>query len=114
VKLSQALSLQKDFREEKPLLQLIIEKVGHKCLFLPKFHCELNPIEMVWGQVKQSESVLTTVLFYQSIFVIVFRGLADGTFKKAQELVPDCLDAVTVTNIRKYFRHCWRYMDAYR
>ena len=46
------LSLQSDFQNEKPLLQLVIEKAGHKCLFLPKFHCELNPIEMVWGQAK--------------------------------------------------------------
>ncbi|KAJ6617726.1 hypothetical protein B0H10DRAFT_2434264 [Mycena sp. CBHHK59/15] len=44
--MQRVLSLQQDFREEKPLLQLIIEKAGHKCLFLPKFHCELNPIEM--------------------------------------------------------------------
>jgi len=49
------LSLQPDFIAEKPLLQVIIEKAGHKCLFLPKFHCELNPIEMVWGQAKQCE-----------------------------------------------------------
>jgi hypothetical protein len=34
------LSLQPDFMNEKPLLQLVIEKVGHKCLFLPKFYCE--------------------------------------------------------------------------
>ena len=47
------LSLQPDFQCEKPLLQLLIEKAGHKCLFLPKFHCELNPIEMVWGQAKR-------------------------------------------------------------
>jgi len=47
------LSLQPDFKNEKPLLQLVVEKAGHKCLFLPKFHCELNPIEMVWGQAKQ-------------------------------------------------------------
>jgi len=51
------LYLQPDFVNEKPLLQLVIEKVGHKCLFLSKFHCELNPIEMVWGQTKRSESV---------------------------------------------------------
>lgn len=51
--MQRVLSLEKDFREEKPLLQLVIEKAGHKCLFLPKFHCELNPIEMVWGQTKQ-------------------------------------------------------------
>ena len=46
------LSLQPDFQAEKPLLQLVIEKAGHKCFFLPKFHCELNPIKMVWGQAK--------------------------------------------------------------
>lgn len=46
------LLLQPDFQMEKPLLQLVIEKAGHKCLFLPKFHCELNPIKMVWGQAK--------------------------------------------------------------
>ena len=34
---------------------MVIEKAGHKCLFLPKFHCELNPIKMVWDQAKQHE-----------------------------------------------------------
>ena len=46
------LSLEKDFRNKKPLLQLVIEQAGHKCLFLLRFHCELNPIEMVWAQAK--------------------------------------------------------------
>ena len=46
---------QQDFRSEKPLIQLIIEEAGHKCWFLPKFHCELNPIEMYWGWVKTCE-----------------------------------------------------------
>src|ERR1700722_11962869 len=51
------LSLQQDFIDEKPLLQIIIEEAGHKCYFLLKFHCELNPIEMYWGWVKILESV---------------------------------------------------------
>jgi hypothetical protein len=50
------LSEQADFRDEKPLLQIIIERAGHKCYFLPKFHCEINPIEMFWGWVKNRES----------------------------------------------------------
>jgi len=50
------LSLQDDFKNEKPLLQLIIEGAGHICLFLPKFHCKLNLIELVWGQAKRRES----------------------------------------------------------
>ncbi|KAF9016275.1 hypothetical protein BDZ89DRAFT_920736, partial [Hymenopellis radicata] len=91
------LSQQPDFKKEKPLLQVLIERRGHKCLFLPKFHCELNPIEMVWAQLKRR-----------------FRELADGTFPTAQRLVPECLDAISVANIRRYFRHCFRYMDAYK
>jgi len=49
------LSLQDDFKNEKPLLQLIIEGAGHTCLFLPKFHCELNLIKLIWGQAKRGE-----------------------------------------------------------
>jgi len=40
------LAQQKDFQNEKPLIQTVIENVGHVCLFLLQFHCELNPIEM--------------------------------------------------------------------
>jgi hypothetical protein len=29
------------------MLESLIKNAGHKCIFLPKFHCELNPIEMV-------------------------------------------------------------------
>jgi len=46
------LSLQSDFCSEKPLIQQYVEKHGHLCKFLPKFHCELNPTEMVWGYAK--------------------------------------------------------------
>jgi hypothetical protein len=59
--MQRVLSLQADFRAEKPLLQLVIEDAGHKCLFLPKFHCELNPIEMVWGQAKRRKIFLCTM-----------------------------------------------------
>lgn len=50
------LSLQQDFIDEKPLLQTYIEKAGHVCLFFPKFHCELNAIELYWGFGKYRES----------------------------------------------------------
>lgn len=54
--MEKCLAAQEDFRSEKPLLQLEIEAAGHLCLFLPKFHCELNPIEMYWGFAKHSKS----------------------------------------------------------
>lgn len=31
------------------MVEELIRSAGHKCIFLPKFHCELNPIEMVSG-----------------------------------------------------------------
>ena len=47
------LAAQEDFRNQKPLLQEIIEGLGHKVIFYPKFHCELNYIEMYWEVTKQ-------------------------------------------------------------
>jgi hypothetical protein len=38
---------------QKSLVQEVIESAGHFCLFLPKFHCELNFIEYFWGMVKK-------------------------------------------------------------
>ena len=52
------LSLQDDFANKKPMIQHYIESWGHVCMFLPKFHCELDTIEMLWGLMKYHESFL--------------------------------------------------------
>jgi hypothetical protein len=41
------LSKQDDFYLQESLLEQKIKAKGHLCVFLPKFHCELNLIEMV-------------------------------------------------------------------
>ena len=41
------LSQQDDFVNQESMLKTLIKEAGHQCFFLPKFHCELNPIEMV-------------------------------------------------------------------
>ena len=41
------LSHQADFVNQVSMLEELITQAGHLCIFLPKFHCELNPIEMV-------------------------------------------------------------------
>ena len=51
------MSLQDDFVNEKPQLQHDLEAKGHICLFLLKFHCELNLIELIWGYAKYCESL---------------------------------------------------------
>ncbi len=39
-------------RDKKPLIEYIAEEKGHKVLFLPVHHPELNPIELVWATAK--------------------------------------------------------------
>ena len=45
--LSLILSKQDDFTNQISMLKKLIIEAGYECIFLPKFHCELNPIEMV-------------------------------------------------------------------
>ncbi|KAF9504799.1 hypothetical protein BS47DRAFT_1374361 [Hydnum rufescens UP504] len=50
--LAHIFSKQHDVINQVSMLEELITKVGHHCIFLPKFHCELNPIEMYWGYSK--------------------------------------------------------------
>lgn len=107
------LSLQDDFANEKPMLQHYVEGRRHICMFLPKFHCELNPIERLWGYAKYRKSF--TFLF-ALILMITFKGyrnVSDGKFTTAKQIVPQCLDMCDTTTIRCFFQKSWRYMDAY-
>jgi len=44
--MARLLSKQDDFTNQPSMLEALIKDAGHKCIFLLKFHCELNPIEM--------------------------------------------------------------------
>ncbi len=43
---------QPDFSNVKSCLETKCEACGFQVIFLPKFHCELNPIEQCWGYAK--------------------------------------------------------------
>ena len=45
--MARLLSQQDDFKNQPSMLKTLICSQGHECIFLPKFHCELNPIKMV-------------------------------------------------------------------
>jgi transposase len=74
----------------------VITDAGHRCLFLPKFHPELNPIEMYWGWAKR-----------------YFRERTTGNFKVALGLITEALDACPIAIIRRFFRRTYRYMSVY-
>ena len=91
----QLLSLQPDFKEQKSSVQEVIEATGH-CIFLPKFHCELNFIEFFWGAVKN------------------ICGNTDYTFGGLKENLPKALASVDVATIWRWEHHMIQWMDAYR
>ena len=45
--MARILSKQDDFSNQISVLETVIREAGHECIFLPKFHCKLSPIEMV-------------------------------------------------------------------
>ena len=77
------LSLQDDFANEKPMIQHYVESCRHVCIFLPKFHCKLNLIEMVWGFTKYRKCCEIDLLALADILT-GYRNLSDGTFTTAK------------------------------
>lgn len=90
------LDLQPDFKSQRSLVQEVIEAAGHCCIFLPKFHCELNFIEFFWGAVKR-----------------YLAEHCDYTFETLKENMPKALQSVKVETIRKWEHHMHRWMNAY-
>lgn len=85
-----------DFRTEKTVIENFLIESGHKVLFLPKFHCELNPIERVWGQAK-----------------VFTRKYSNSTVQRLRSIIRPALDSVSPDLIRKYFRKAQDYEQAY-
>ena len=86
-----------NFKVQKTRVEELISKHGHRCIFLPKYHCELNPIERVWGQAKRFT-----------------RGNCDYTYPGLEKTIVPALESVSTALIRKYFRRVREYHRAYR
>ena len=111
--ISCVLSLQEDFVEEKPLLQHYLKGQGHVCMFLLKFYCKINLIEILWGYVKyHMYFMISDSLSY--ISCSGYCNASDSKFTTAKFLVPQCLDLCNTTTIHHFFCNMWQYMDAYR
>ena len=91
------LERQPDFQEQKSMVQEVIEAAGHLCIFLPKFHCELNFIEFFWGAVKR-----------------YLRDNCDYTFNTLKGNMPQALASVQLETIQKWEHRTHRWMSAYR
>ena len=69
--------------DERTILEIEAEKYGIKLLFLPKFHCELNPIESYWCFIKQYIRKRTDGTFNSCLSLL---ELAELTFSEHKEM----------------------------
>ena len=82
--------------KEKSRIEHYLEDKGHICVFLPKFHLELNPIERVWSQAKRHT-----------------KAYCNYTLPSLPKNIPNAFNNITQDNIKNYFRKVRHYMIAY-
>ena len=90
------LSKHPDFLHEKTQLEHLLNSRGHVCYFIPKFHCELNPIERCWSQSKRYT-----------------RAHCNYSITGLRKNIAPALESISVENIRNYYDRVRRYMYGY-
>jgi len=93
-----ALQACEDFNADTKRLTEIIHAAGHRVLYLPKYHCELNPIERYWAGMKK-----------------YIKARTDHTAATLRTLVEEALvnNVVPVESVRRFFNLAWRWCRAY-
>jgi len=122
------LSSQPDFRSECSALERVVEAtarrelvgpygsvvVGHRCLFLPKFHCELNWIERYWGCAKKyaRRHCGYSLTALRTCVPIALSQTLDEVPEELRSR-PD-LPACPLFKQRRHARISWQYASEYR
>lgn len=87
-----------DFRSDGvPIVEEMVVSKGHMCLFIPRFHCELNPIERCWCHAKRYT-----------------RAHCNGSIVRLRKIIPEGLATVSNELISSFFLTCIDYEEAYR
>ncbi|KAF8595940.1 hypothetical protein BDV93DRAFT_455800 [Ceratobasidium sp. AG-I] len=89
---------QPDILKQKTILQLLAESHNCSVLYLPKYHCELNPIEQCWGAAKR--------VYRDTPMSSTEADLIRNTL--------DSLDSVKIESIRRFAAQSRRFIYAYR
>ena len=95
-KMRKTLQSHADFKNEKSRVERYLEQRRHIVYFLPKYHCELNPIERVWAQAKHYT-----------------RAYCNYSIQSLRKNVVPALESVPLESIQKHFAKVRHYMFAY-
>lgn len=92
------LSVQLDFAAGgQEWLEEVITKAGHKIIFFPKYHCELNYIEMIWAFIKDK-----------------IRANCSNSLESMHEMLIELLQSIPLNYVRKVERRCFRFIHGYQ
>lgn len=80
------------FHKSEKVVELI-SSVGAKCLFLPPYHPELNPIEEMWSKIK-----------------IILRKKSARTLDTFQKAIRFAFDSISSSDLSGWFKHAG-YLD---
>lgn len=86
----------KAFKEELNKVEKIFKRAGHMCIFLPRYHPELNAIERYWGYIKY-----------------LLRLYCEYSLPHMLKLIPGTLSGVPLGFIRAWSRVTWLYLEDY-
>ena len=83
--------------QKKTLIEKLCKRRGHKCFFLPKYHCELNPIEKIWMYCKK-----------------YMKNHCDYSVTTLRNNIPKSFEGIPKQFFHKVFRKVREYERAYR
>ena len=96
-KMREVLREHPDFKYEKSRIErYLCEDNNYIMYMLPKYHCELNPIERVWSQAKRHT-----------------KAYCKYNIQSLRKNIIPALDTVSLENIQKYYRKSKHYMFGY-
>ncbi len=91
------LQQQPDFANRFSITEDYLHSSGHKTIRFPRYHCELNHIELFWGEAKR-----------------YCRRNCDYSKDSLMETLEKAFESIPLWKIQKFSRFCRKYMDAYR
>ena len=77
----------------------IIKNAGHDTLRLPPYHCNLNPIELIWGDLKGGIGLQNSSFKLEDVRQLIH----DGFERVSQERWAKCVQHVVETVEKKYW-----------
>ncbi|CUA69593.1 Protein unc-13 homolog B [Rhizoctonia solani] len=81
----------------KSILESLAEELGTEVIFLPKYHCELNPIEQCWGYAKR----------------LYRKAPPSSRVADVEKNMLQALSMVPIESIRRFVARSRRFIDAY-